>query len=370
MSSFSAAPAAPLCEYEEQREESVRHNMDELVRLGLLPDPATFVPPPPPPPRILTKDKVVPRDKSNRQAQPPKRFEDEFEEMYGVELDVGELADSLLGSDGTTCFCGKADDDETGRYILCNKCGRFCHPTCAGVAFDDGGSTLPAYQCPSCQISNSLLPPRLKRSKNLPNSPALAPIKPLATSSLSVRNGMVNFTVYATPDFPRAFPVDQQLSKSVATCIRRANMHIQPRLDLANVDPNQVTCINKPCDGTIKRLGGGTVTPRGSKYRYACRLCGQRWQQLPPSKCPDGNFEISTTLYATKNSATKSKRKCSENFCKTCKLPKKGHKNGYDCIAPSSLPLPFPHPLLPLDQSFLEPLPDLSDHDLGMYDRD
>ena len=334
---------ADLTHYEEERLACIDRNNKELIKLGLASDPADLLNLPSPVPRVYTKtaDKVMPRDKSTRVSVPPKRYEEEF-----GGLDIENLAEELLMDSGNSqfCFCGNAEDDDSDSYIICIKCKRFCHLNCTGLEIDESQTSLPKYTCPDCKIEKILLPKKIGNTEKPKIMVAAA--KHLATTSLSIVNGVVNLSISASPDMPRAHLIDKALVEKVTEAVKVANTYIQPRLDFQQLGIDQVTCINFPCDGTINRLGGGTMTPRGQKLRYECRLCNQKWQQLLPSKCSDGNYEITTRVYAAKDGSAKNKRKCDQNFCKTCKVPKKGHK---------CLPMPTG---MPSDDTILEDFDD------------
>lgn len=345
-------PAVELSAYELQREETIAKNLSQLISLGLVDPPA---PPAAKMPYTKTADKVQPREPSRRPTQAPARLLDEISNgLFDENVDVCAFAKQLVeekGSNPQLCFCGQEEDDDSARYVPCFQCNRVCHFSCAGIQVDDDEECmLRIYTCPDCEMAKELeqmtkkLQPKRER-KPLPSPPVVAVRKPLVAVNISISGGVVNLGV-ASNILPKAYPVRKDLTMDISACVEAANQHIQPRLRFDDDDTihsvmkmaaTQAVCINSECDGTIAMLGGGTMTPKGQKYRYQCRLCGKDWQQFPPDKCPDRNFEITTKKY-NRQPGAKNKRKHEVNYCRRCKVPRKGHK----CGQAPELPLPMP----------------------------
>ena len=64
-----------------------------------------------------------------------------------------------------------------------------------------------------------------------------------------------------------------------------------------NSERRSVPCLTSECNGPVETLGGGTHKNGLSKYRYRCRKCGERWQQVPPHKCNGVDLGISKKQY-------------------------------------------------------------------------
>ena len=322
-------PTVELTAYERQRAGNIARNRSVLKGLGLFSPPGMSAQK-----RTYTKtaDKVMPRKPPGRITKKPTRLFDEIAHEC-VEDDVFALADQI----GVHKNLKEYDDTEC--YIPCSLCNRLLHFSYAGITeFDEHESMFRSYTCPDCENTKELNSKRDKKTVPLP--PVLA-MRKLSSTIL-----------------PMAYTVRKDLTTDVSDCVKAANQHTQSRLrfdeddyihSIMKLGATQVVCIDSECDGTIATLGGGTMTPRGQKYRYQCRLCGNEWQQFPPDKCPDRNFEITTKKYNKKPGA-KNKRKNEVNFCKRCKVPKKRHKCGQSPASPlPPLPMPMHYPEDDLD---------------------
>ena len=126
------------------------------------------------------------------------------------------------------CFCGKREDDTTGRYVPCGLCQRFCHLSCAGISGDDIPECMHrSYVCPTCKSALN------GNREQIFSEPIAAVLKPLVAINFTISGGYVGLNV-ASNALPIAYPVDKTLTGEILDCVKTANQVTQ--LSLAACD--------------------------------------------------------------------------------------------------------------------------------------